>query len=118
MLLSRVKWREVIEPLMWSLLMIKVDPCHSRSQKLHQRIIGATISNSQLEDADKAFRMLLSVGVPARLMESTKPFCKSKERVWTAPYCLRLFAMPNAARHLKSHRLNRIGDQIGSHVII
>src|SRR5437016_4670410 len=26
--------------------------------------------------------------------------------------------MPNAARHLKSHRLNRIGDQIGSHVII
>jgi hypothetical protein len=26
--------------------------------------------------------------------------------------------MPHAARHLKSHRLNRIGDQIGSHVII
>jgi len=26
--------------------------------------------------------------------------------------------MPNAARYLKSHRLNRIGDQIGSHVII
>jgi len=29
-----------------------------------------------------------------------------------------LFALPNAARHLKSHRLNPIGDQIGSHVTI
>jgi hypothetical protein len=29
-----------------------------------------------------------------------------------------LFAMPNAARHLKSHRRGRIGDQIGSHVIL
>src|SRR5260221_53557 len=51
-------------------------------------------------------------------MESTKPFCKSRDRVWTAPYCLRLFAMPDAARHLKSHRLNRVSDQIGTHVII
>src|SRR6266566_1877299 len=75
MLLSIVKRREVIEPLMWSLLIIKVDPCLSHLQKLPQRIIGATISDSQLEDADKAFRMPLSVGVPARLMESDIRLC-------------------------------------------
>ena len=44
--------------------------------------------------------------------------CKSKEWVWTAPECLRHFAQPHAARHLKSHRRGRIGDQIGSKVII
>ncbi|HKF39404.1 MAG TPA: hypothetical protein VKB35_21085 [Ktedonobacteraceae bacterium] len=31
---------------------------------------------------------------------------------------MRFFALPNAARQLKSHCRGRIGDQIGSHVII
>src|SRR5947199_10542287 len=103
---------------MWSLLIVKVDPRLRCSQKLPQSVIGATISDRQLEDADKAFGIAIVGGRPSAAHREHTAFLQEKLARLASPILLALITMPDAARHLKGHRLNRVGDQIGPHMIV
>ena len=104
MVLNVLERGEVIEPLMWPLLMVKVDPSLSCSQQLPQRIIGATIGDGQLEDADKSLGIAVGLSRQLhRLPLLQKEFSRSPT----------LF-IPCAASSLRFSATGTTGENIGS----
>src|SRR5712692_7742859 len=81
-------------------------------------MMRATISDSQLEDADKAFRIAIIGGRAGPAHREHKAFLQEQAAGLDGPILFALITVPDAARHLKSHRLNGGGNQIGTHVII
>jgi hypothetical protein len=103
---------------MWPLLIVKIDPDLRRSQKLPQRVIGAAISDSQLEDADKAFRVAIVRRRASPAHGEHKAFVQEELARLASTVLLALITMPDAARYLKRHRLDRAGDQVSPHVVV
>jgi hypothetical protein len=81
-------------------------------------MIGTTISNSQLEDADKAFGIAIVGGRTGPAHGEYKALLQEQRPGLDSPILFALISMPDTAWHLKSHRFNGVGNQIGTHVVV
>jgi hypothetical protein len=81
-------------------------------------MIGTTFSDSQLEDANKAFGIAIVGGRTGPAHGEHTALLQEQRPGLDGPILFALISMPDTAWHLKSHRFNRVGDQIGTHVII
>src|SRR5258708_24477106 len=118
MLLSILERRKIIESLVRSLLVVKVDPSFSSPQKLSQGMVGAAICHRQLEQADKPFRIPIIGGCACPAHRKDKAFLQEQLTSLSCPILLALIAVPNRIRHLKADRLDRLQDQFRTHVVI
>ncbi len=80
--------RLLLQALMWSHLIVKIDPVFCFAQKVSQRPIRSAFGEGELNMPTKRSAEPLSVGVPARLIERSKPLVKRTARVCFAPYWL------------------------------
>ncbi len=98
--------------------MIEIDPCLSGLQKSSQAVIGTTISHSQLEEADESLGVAIVGGRASSAHREHKAFLQEQMTGLLGSILLALVAVPDTARNLKGHGLDRVRDQICSHMIV
>src|SRR6266566_3295607 len=99
-------------------VIIEIDPCLSDLQKSSQAVIGTTISHSQLEEADESLGVAIVRGRASSAHREHKAFLQEQMTGLLGSILFPLVAMPDTARNLKGHGLDRVRDQICSHMIV
>src|SRR5260370_10213858 len=117
-LLSILERRKVLQPLMGSLLVVKVDPRFCSSQELSQGMIGATIRHSHLEEANKAFCIPTVGGRSRSTHGEDNAFAQEHLAGFLCTIWLALIAVPDRISHVKGNRLDGVQHQFGTHVVI
>src|SRR5262249_9003631 len=103
---------------MRALVIVKIDPRLRRLEKCPQTLVPIAFSDRELERADKTLGVAIVRGCTSAAHREHKAFLQEQMTGLCSPKLLALVTVPDTARTLKRHRLDRVGDQVRTQMIV